>query len=149
MKQKFEVEIHASVERVWAAFTNPDNMKRWVKNFRSFTTTSGSPGQPGATGEIVFDEKGKEIKLRETITERRENSFLAATYEASHGTTRIVNHFEPVDDNTTRWSSWCNVTFNGLMKLLSLFMAGTIRKRTEGDMARFKLMVESDEAGSL
>jgi uncharacterized protein YndB with AHSA1/START domain len=148
MKQKFEIEIDAGVDTVWTAFTNPDNMRRWVKNFKSFTSTSGIPGQPGATGEIVFDENGREVVLKEKITERREKAFLAATYEASHGTTQIVNHFESVEPNTTRWSSWCKFTFNGFMKFLSLFMAGTIRRRTEGDMARFKLMVESDEAGT-
>jgi hypothetical protein len=34
-----------------------------------------------------------------------------------------------------------------VMKYLSVFLAGSIRRRTEGDMQRFKLMVESDLAG--
>jgi hypothetical protein len=33
------------------------------------------------------------------------------------------------------------------MKIMALFIAGTIRKRTEDDMHRFKLLVETDEAG--
>lgn len=148
MKQKFEIDIDADIDTVWAAFTNPDNMRRWMQNFESFTTTSGQPGQSGATANVVFNENGKQVVLKETITERREKTFLAGTYEAPHGTTKIVNHFEAVDSNSTRWSSWCNFTFTGLMRFLSLFIAGTIRKRTEGDMARFKLMVESDEAGT-
>jgi len=43
--------------------------------------------------------------------------------------------------------SWCNFSFKGFMKIMALFIAGTIRKRTEDDMHRFKLMVETDEAG--
>ena len=43
--------------------------------------------------------------------------------------------------------SWCNFSFKGFMKIMALFIAGTIRKRTENDMHRFKLMVETDEAG--
>jgi len=33
------------------------------------------------------------------------------------------------------------------MKIMALLIPGTIRKRTEDDMHRFKLMVETDEAG--
>ena len=146
MKQKFDITVDAGIDVVWAAFTNPDNMGRWVRNFKSFKTTSGEPGQPGATAEVVFDEKGKAVVLTETVTERREKAFLAGTYESAHGTAHIVHHFEAVDDHTTRWASWCSFTFSGVMKLLSIFMGGGIRKRMEGDMARFKLMVESDEA---
>lgn len=147
MKLNYDQTIDASLETVWAAFDNPDNMGRWQQNFESFTHKSGEPGQPGAISELVFNEKGKMIVLKETITERREPDFLSGTYESDYGTTIIVNHFEATDANTTRWTSWCKFSFRGLMKFLSLFIAGSIRKRTEADMQRFKLMVETDEAG--
>ena len=146
MKQKFEVVIGASKEKVWAAMDNPDNMGRWQSGFHSYTHKTGDPGQVGSTAELVFDENGKHVALLETVTERREPDFIAGTYEADHGTTIIVNHFEAIDENSTRWTSWCNFQFRGLMKLMSIFVAGAIRKRTQGDMERFKLMVETDEA---
>ena len=147
MKLKFEKLIDADQQSVWAAFDNPDNMGRWQQNFESYTHKSGTPGQPGAIAELVFNEGRKKVVLKETITERREPDFLAGTYESVHGTTLIVNHFEPVDDKTTRWTSWCNFSFRGTMRLVAIFIAGTIRKRTEGDMERFKLLVETQQAG--
>jgi uncharacterized protein YndB with AHSA1/START domain len=146
MKLNYEITIDAGLDKVWAAFDNADNMGRWQQNFYSYTPVSGRPGEPGAVAELVFDEKGKKVVLRETITERRVPDFLAGSYESEHGTTIIVNHFEAIDASTTRWSSWCNFTFTGFMKFMSLFIGNVIRKRTEGDMQRFKLMVESDEA---
>jgi uncharacterized protein YndB with AHSA1/START domain len=146
MKQKFEVVIDASKEKIWAAMDNPENMGRWQSNFHSYTHTSGEPGQVGSTGELVFNENGKHVVLKETVTERREPDFFAGTYEADHGTTMIVNHFDSIDEKTTRWTSWCNFQFTGMMKYLAIFIAGAIRKRTQGDMERFKLMVETDEA---
>ena len=148
MKLKFEIEIEADINDVWSAFNNPANMRRWMQNFHSFTQTSGEPGQPGAVAELVFDENGKKVVLKETVTERREPDLLAARYESPHGSTIIVNHFESPDDNRTRWSSWCNFTFTGFMKYISFLIARVIRKRTEGDMQRFKLMLESDLAGA-
>ena len=146
MKQKFEVVIDASKETVWTAMDNPENMGRWQSGFHSYTHKSGEPGQVGSTAELVFDENGKHVVLLETVTERREPDFFAGIYEADHGNTIIVNHFESIGENSTRWTSWCNFQFNGLMKYMAIFIAGAIRKRTQGDMERFKLMVESDEA---
>ena len=148
MKLNFEIEIDAAIDDVWAAFTNPDNMGRWMQNFESFRTVSGEPGQPGAVAEVTFNEKGKQVVLKETVSERRDPDFLARSYEADHGTTHIVNHFETIDDNRTKWTSWCRFSFTGIMRFLAIFIAGAIRKRTEGDMNRFKLMVESDLAGT-
>ncbi len=122
-------------------------MGRWQQNFHSYTHLSGSPGRVGSVAELKFNENGKIVVLTETITERRDKSFLAGTYESARGTTTIVNRFEKSDEGTTSWESWCNFEFTGLMKLMSIFVSGLIRKRTEGDMQRFKLMVETDEAG--
>lgn len=145
MKLKFETVIAASLDTVWAAFDNPDNMMRWQQNLESFNHVSGEPRQAGAISELVYDEKGRKVILREEITERREPNFLAGAYVSPMGTTLIVNHFEPVDGNSTRWTSWCNFTFQGFMKIMSLFVSGIIRRRTEADMQRFKLMVETDQ----
>lgn len=148
MKLKFEQVIDADREAVWAAFHNTDNMRHWQQNFESYTHKSGNAGQPGAVAELMYNEGNRKIVLRETITERRDPDFLAGTYESPHATTLIVNHFEAVGDSQTRWTSWCNFRFKGVMKLMSLFIAGVIRKRTEGDMQRFKLLVESQQAGT-
>ena len=110
MKLKYETVIDASLETVWAAFDNPDNMSRWQQNLESFSHISGEPGQPGAVSELVYDEKGKKLILKETITERREPYFLAGTYESPVATTLVVNHFEAIDENSTRWTSWSNLT---------------------------------------
>jgi len=148
MKLNYEVLIDANLKDVWAAFEDTRKMGRWQQNFLCYTHKSGVPGQTGSIAEITYDENGKKVVLTETITERRDDAFLAASYESSHGSALIVNRFESLDASSTRWTAWCNFRFRGVMKLVSLFLSGTIRKRTEGDMQRFKLMVESDIAGN-
>lgn len=148
MKLRLETVIDADLETVWAAFDNPDNMRRWQQNLQAFRHVSGEPGQPGAISELVYDENGRKVIMKETITERRQPDFLTGIYETPMGKTLIVNHFEAIGDNSTRWTAWCNFTFRGLMKITSLFVAGMIRKRSESDMQRFKLMVETDQASA-
>ena len=148
MKLNFEIIIDADVQTVWKMFDNPANLGRWQQNFASCTHLTGEPGQPGAVSELVYNEGKKNIVLQETLTERRAPNFTASIFKSDFGSTIIVNHFEAIDDHKTRWSTWCNFTFKGFMKVMSLFSAGAIRKRTEGDMERFKLLVESDLQGN-
>lgn len=147
MRLNFEQTIDASLATVWVAFNDSSNKGRWQQNLVSYTHMSGNPGQPGAVSELTFNERGKMMVISETIAECREPDFLSATYESKYSSTIIVNHFKSIDENTTRWTSWCNFTFKGFMKFMALFIAGTIRKRTEDDMHRFKLLVETYEAG--
>ena len=81
MKQKFEVVIAASKEKVWAAMDSPENMGRWQSGFHAYTHKTGVPGQVGSTAELVFDENGKHVVLVETVTEWEPEQMLA--YEIS------------------------------------------------------------------
>jgi len=146
VKFNFDVIIDADLDTVWATFDNPDNIGRWQTNFHSYTHISGEPGQTGSVTELAFNEKGKIVVVTETITERREKSFLAGAYEANHGTATIVNQFAAIDAHRTRWTTWSRFSFKGLMKVMAFFGGSAIRRRTEADMQRFKLLVETDEA---
>jgi len=151
LAMKFSNAIVIAVDRsaVWAAFDNPGNMRRWQPTLESFTHRSGQPGQPGAVTELVYNENGRRIRLIETVTERREACFLAGSYESDAGNALIVNHFEDADDGGTRWVMYANHSFKGIFRLLSIFFAGSIRRRNEEMMNNFKLFAETEHAGSV
>ncbi|MCK5325884.1 MAG: SRPBCC family protein [Woeseiaceae bacterium] len=146
MKFSIDIVIDVSLDAVWQLFDNPDNMKKWQPTLESFTHKSGDPGQSGAVAELIYDEKGRKIPIIETVTERREPHFMAGTYESAMGKAIIVNHFEEVEENRTRWVMYTNHTFNGIFKLLSIFFGGSIRKRNEEVMNNFKLFAETEQA---
>ncbi|MGB5353372.1 MAG: SRPBCC family protein [Woeseia sp.] len=146
MKYKTEVIINAPRERVWAEFDNPDNMTRWQPTLESFVHRSGTPGQPGAVSELIYNENGRTVVMIETINERREPDFLAGIYESNFGTTTIVNQFEELGDSQTKWTVWCNFRFRGFMKLVAFFVSKSIRDRTDCDLQRFKELAESSSS---
>jgi len=146
MKFRHEIVIDADQHSVWAAFDNPENMNAWQPTLESFTRKSGDAGQPGSVAELVYDENGRKITLTETITERREPHFMAATYESDMGNALIVNHFEDVGDGRTRWVMYGNHSFRGVFRFLSIFFAGSIRRRNEDMMNNFKLLAETRRA---
>ena len=146
MKAKFEVIVDADRNAVWDAFDNPGNIPKWQPTLKSFTHKSGTPGEVGSITELVYDENGRELVMSETITERRQPDFMAGIYATKGSKSLIVNYFETVEGNKTRWVSHANHSFSGFMKLVSPFIRKTICDRTENDMQRFKLLVESQKA---
>lgn len=146
MKHKTEVLIDADRATVWRIFDDADNMMKWQPTLKSFTHKSGTPGQLDAVSELIYDENGREVVMTETITARREQSFLGGTYESKWATVVIFNHFEQTDDGKTRWVSNTNYMFKGFMKIMALFMRKSICDRSEIDMNRFKLLVETQVA---
>ena len=147
MKIKLSIDIGAERERVWSAFDDTGNLHRWQPALQSFHCESGTPNHPGAVSTYRYTEKGKTVDVTETITERREQHFIAACYDARHGTTTTVNHFEARDGGGTRWTMHARFRFRGLARFISPFFKSPICRRLEDDMQRFKLMVESDRAG--
>lgn len=146
MKLTYEVVIEADRRAVWALFDDRDKLQRWQPALQSVRHVSGEPGRPGAVTELTYNEGVRKVVVTETITERRQPDFVAATYAAPYGVSLIVNRFEETDGDATRWSVWCNTRFRGLMKAMALFIGGSLRRRTESDMQRFKLLVESEAA---
>lgn len=143
MKTKNEITIDADHQAVWQMFDNAGNMSKWQPTLKSFTHKSGPSGQPGSVAELVYEENGREIVMTETMTEKRKPDFMAGIYDSNFGKAIIVNHFAALDENKTQWVVYANHQFKGMMKLMSIFMRKSICRRTEEDMQRFKLLVES------
>ncbi|MDH3491873.1 MAG: hypothetical protein OEM20_07690, partial [Gammaproteobacteria bacterium] len=97
--------------------------------------------------ELVYDENGREVVMTETITARREPDFLGGTYESQWGTVIIFNRFEETGDGRTRWIVNTNYKFKGFMRIMAFFMRKSICDRTDTDLNRFKLLVETEAAG--
>jgi len=146
MKHKAEVLIDADRATVWRFFDDPGKMSKWQPTLKTFTHKSGSPGQPDSISDLVYDENGRDVVMTETITARREAEFLGGTYESKWGTVIVFNYFEDTSDGKTLWRSSVNYVFKGFMKIMAIFMRKSICIRTDTDMNRFKLMVETEVA---
>lgn len=142
MKFRNERILEASREAVWQAFDNIENMKKWQPTLQQFEHLSGQPGQPGAVSKLVYDENGRSVILIETITDRSEPDCFSGTYDNNTVFNDITNRFEALDGNRTRWIMETEYRFKGLFKLMAPFVRGSIKKRSDEDMDRFKALVE-------
>ena len=84
--------------------------------------------------------------MTETITARREPDFLGGTYKSKWGAIIVFDNFEETQDGKTLWKKNMNYVFRGVMKVKAIFMRESICSRTDTDMNRFKLLVETEVA---
>ena len=147
MKLSSEVHIDADRNTVWAAFTDLADRSRWQMNLRDVKLLSGEAGEANSSYQLTFDDDGRESTAIESITEVREGDFMAIIIDDDQAKWLIVSSFTDADDGGTIWRRFGNASFHGLARLGAAFRVGAIRRRFEDDMQRFKLMVETDEAG--
>lgn len=145
MEFRFEFPLSRSRAEVWRAFDNPDNLRKWQPSLVSFVPVSGTPGQPGAISTLTYRDGNRTILMTETITLRREPEEFSGTYRSSMGTSTIHNQFESTGPASTRWLVTARYQFHGLWRLLSPFFKGTIRKRMDEELTRFKTQLESGQ----
>ena len=143
MKLSVEKVINQPLEKVWEVFDDPDNMPRWQPTLKEFRRDSGEPGQPGSTNTLIYDEGGRTIEMKESITSRNYPDEFSGKYETDGVVNYISNHFERVGEGSTKWSQETDFQFSGFMRLVAPFMKGSFVKRTSEDMERFKQLAES------
>lgn len=148
MKTRHEITIDADCQTVWRLYTDTSRRRHWQPGLVHIQHVTGTPCTRGAVAELVYMHKGKQILMTETITESRSPDFITGTYDGPYASTHVVQHFVAAENGATRWTGFCVYHFKGIMKLLSLLMARSIRERTNADMQRFKLYVETEAATS-
>lgn len=147
MKISAEIIIDADRKTVWKTFDNPENIVKWQPTLISFVHKSGEPRQPGAVSERTYLKNGREFRMVECITERREPFFIAGTYESKWGTAIIVNHFDDTKEGKTRWASYWNYTYTGFSRFMVPFMRRKMCAHIDDEMHRFKILVETQISG--
>ena len=143
MRFVWEIVLNRSRDEVWRAFDNPENLKRWEPTLLSFEPVSGNPGQVGAVSRLTYLEGKRSIVLTETITLRHEPDEFAGSYDSVMAVNTISNSFTTEGSGATRWTVSAEFCCRGLWRLLAPLMRGSIRKRLNADLTRFKTELEA------
>jgi uncharacterized membrane protein len=143
VRMTVETELDRTIDVVWRAYQNPENLQRWMPTLTSFQPVSGTPGQPGAVSRLVFVENGRSIVMDETVVARQEPYQFSARFDTEHGSNIITSSFESLAGGRTKWNLDADFQFKGFLRLISFLFKGMIRKRLNDDCARFKEKLES------
>lgn len=145
MKFVCRVVIDAQIEKVISLFGNKDNLSKWQDGFISLEHLEGTPGTPGAKSRLVYQTRGKQIELIETIIKNELPREFIASYEADTMRNTMKNTFSNIDIHQTEYIAEVEYTkFNGLIpKLMAKLFPGMFKKQTQKWLNQFKEFVEN------
>lgn len=144
MKYNNEVIINKPIDVVTSRFDDPENLAKWQPGFISMEHLDGVPGEPGATSRIKYKMGKREIEMIETILVRNLPHEFSGTYEAKGVWNKVINHFEPIDEHSTRYWTENEFRFKGFMKIVATLMPGAFKKQSQKYLDLFKEFVEGD-----
>lgn len=143
MKYANETIINKPIDIVVELFDDPDNLAEWQPGFISMEHIEGEHGQPGSKYRMKYKMGKRDIEMIETVLVRDLPNEFTGTYEAKNVWNKVSNHFEAIDENTTRYSSENEFKFSGMMKLFAWLMPGAFKKQSQKYLDLFKEYAES------
>jgi len=144
MKYKVEVEINIPREKMLDLFVDMQFMKKWQDGFMSLEAIEGEAGKVGSISRLVYEMRGKETNMIETIIKKELPDRFDFTYEAKGVMNTVKNTF--VDNGgKTLWIAQHEFEFTGLLAFMSKFMKRLFVKQTSGDMISFKKHAEAEK----
>ncbi len=141
MKYSCTLEIALPRARVIALFDDPANLPKWQEGLQRFTPMSGTPGQTGATSEIVYQMRKRRVVMTETITKRALPDEFSGTYAMKGVWNSVQNHFTDLG-SATRWDMAVEFRLGGFPQIMGWLLPGMFRRQTEKMMAAFKAFAE-------
>lgn len=148
MKFTREIVIDLPRGRVIEVFLDRDNMAKWQEGLLSFEHVSGEPGQPGAKSRLVYEHRGQDVEMIETVTSRNLPDELTGTYESEGVWNLIENRFVDEGPDRTRWIADTEYRFSDWkMLLMSIVLRPMFTGQTVKVLRDFKTFAESEGPG--
>jgi len=137
------IDINKPISKVLELFENRENRILWMVGFDSSSLISGIEGQVGAKSEIHFITGKRKLKMIETIKVSRLPDEFTCTYEAPGVLNTVKCMFAEISDTKTDFCTVQEFRFNGLYKIVALFMPGIFKKQSNKYLSAFKVFCES------
>ncbi len=139
-----EIEIDKPVEEVFALFTAPETLQKWMPEIKTFETIDEKEGKVGSTYKMVVDNQGQEMVMFEKILAYIPNQKM--TFEFNSDQMLKTDDFNFVaNGNKTKLIQNCSVNSKSyITACLFPYFKGTFANASLEYMNRFKKIAESN-----
>lgn len=144
MRYQVEVTIDLPRKDVLALFQDKDFIPKWQEGFISLTTLKGDPGELDSVNQLIYDSRGKEMVMQETILEKKLPDTMHFLYEAKNVENWAYNYFTETDGKTL-WKADHTFKFAGFMTLIGLIGKKAFVGETTKTMKAFKTAAEQEK----
>lgn len=138
------IEIDKPLAVVVAVFSDRDQVADWQRGFISMTEKDGEPGANGSTAVLVYNNRGREMTMLETITDNGLPHHFHGSYDVTGVHNIQRNFFKEIGEGRTEWRSQSEFRFEAFgMKVMGKLMPGMFKKTSQRFMEDFKDWVEN------
>ncbi len=142
MKYQCSIDIELPIDEVVAKYDNEENLYKWMEGLQAIEPISGTPGEPGAKSNIVFQMGKRRMEMVETVIKRNPPEAITMTYDAKGVHNIVTTSFEKVSDNVTKCINDQEFQMKGFMKLMTWLMPGAFKKQSMKYLKAFKDFAE-------
>ncbi|QTE22643.1 SRPBCC family protein [Polaribacter cellanae] len=144
-KYTAQVSIDKPVEEVFNQFNEPENMKNWIPEIKSFETINKNQGITGSVYKLVVNNQGQDITMTEKVMAYVPNEKVTLFFDAENMLKKDDYIFTEKEGVTT-------VTLNASCRSDSYVMAcmfpyfkGTFQEQDQTYLNNFKKYIEEEK----
>tara|TARA_B100000508_G_C11465688_1_gene282159 strand:- start:16556 stop:16993 length:438 start_codon:yes stop_codon:yes gene_type:complete len=145
MRYEVLVDIDLPIDEVVEKFRNTENYYDWMKGLEKIEHVKGEPGEKGAENYLYFNTGKRKMKMLEKVLRSDLPKSYLVSYEVNGVYNEVDNHFEKIDETTTRYTTDNLFEFKGIMKLMAFFMKSAFKKQSLKYLNDFKKFVEQQD----
>ncbi len=134
-------DIRASLERVAAFASDPDNTLRWYRNIKSVEWLTARPARVGTRVRFVAHFLGRQLAYTYEVVEHMPRQrFIMRTHEGPFPM-ETTYAWRETAEGTHMTLRNCGEPA-GFSRLIAPFLAAAMRRSTAADLARLKALLE-------
>lgn len=137
-----EVSINKPVNKVFAEFNKPNNVKNWIPEIKSIKTLNENLGKIGSVYQIVVLNQEQEITMTEKVMAYVENEKVTFFFDAENMLKTDDYVFIEKDGVTTITLNSSCQSDSYIMACLFPYFKGTFREQDQTYLNNFKTFVE-------
>lgn len=138
-----EVLINAPKDKSWQVMMDPSKLNEWLTGYKRSELISGEAGTVGAVSNIYFDQNGKEIVIKETITVV-ENDVLGMDFENDFMDMKYDIRIQEIEGKS-QLSSRTTAKAKGMVsRSITSLMKGTLVNQEQTNLDKLKRVIEAE-----
>lgn len=139
-----EIMVEKPAAESWAVVQDEEKLSEWLPGMQKIENISGTPGTVGAVSDVYYDANGKQMIVRETITDLVPDESISMVYHTDFMDMDYKMTITPVDSKT-KISSSTTVEGKGLFsRSMTVLFGASIKEQEMTNLSNLKNTIETN-----
>ncbi len=139
-----QIKVDKPQSEAWAVMSDVTKAPEWIKGFKKSELISGTANTVGAVSNIYFDEGGKEMVMKETITKIEPDKMIAMNFSMDFMDMDYEMYLSE-ENGSTLIKTKTETKGNSFMaRCIVAFMGGSMKKQEDINLNNLKEVIEKN-----